>query len=1241
MMIRSFPRGKLVVFTAIIVSAIFALRTHTPQMPADSQVSATTFVPITFSGKASLAIPEVTPAVTYAPAFDAPDEDAMRLAAYAMELKYEELNVALHMMSKALNMDNHPDIREMAADLLSLTSFTFREDMRYEGNSINSLAVSPDGDLIAIGDDYGQITILSSEGTELSSPQSEHENTIDALSFSPDGKYLAAGSHDDYFSIWKVEGSEIELDARHYYGDDWVRSLVFSPDGSELYVAGDVYYSLVYNMESRAVTDTLGDHEYYVYAIDVSDDGEVIATGDGDGLLKIWTRGEDGWEEEDYHYLSAKVSDVVFDEDRMLYVAMADGSIMSLDLSDPGNAEKEFVTEEGSQEYNTIAIVGEDLVSGGEGRRIEVFGESASGTALIGDYIYEIEDYDGTSFLVGTSDYLVRGVTSSQETISVDDLKAGEGLEPLSLEEKVEFNLWEESDVANLEAEEQVRLFSTLSDILEGYSWEYTDKQRIADLTFSQAEKAVAALLDSPDNIELGRVVSAAIPVLGRDQSIFAKAFTRQSKASEAVMWLSLGSNYEVSEELKKYAGRRAYAIAPGKEWGQIVESGLSASMAQLEEADFQLTYGCDANSIMFSPDGSYLFVTTDRGEDCEGGYLYPVENGVANEGRSIEYPHQSNIMWQGAFSIDGQRIASASTDGTVIIYNLNGGTEHIFAYEEGEVGFSDARILRDGTVITADNNGMILQWTLGNIVPDKVIAEHESEARKLAVIRDETVVLSVGYEGLLYVHDLQSGETETISANYNGIDDISVNNDETKALLGYVGGGAGIVDLESWEITPIRETESNDYQCAAFAGEYYLFGTDAGAIKIYNEAGSLLFTKQIHDGTVYDIHVSPDGKYVATAGGDDRATIWSLESLIGASVSWTSVSWKEQDISAEDWGELLSVTGRASSEDDAADFIQSLYDDTPKGAGKDALKTAIDNSLFFQLDGKKVKPKGGLKMFTGFPEGLNGIHYSSTLGTAIALGDAGGIFELDENGGFDLIANIPNSEPRCFTELSNGGWAVAEPGYVYILDENFEIEEELEPHSQTIYDITLSADGSYLATASADYDLSLIETDNFSTTRVRGHDNEANAVAFFRDGSGFVSGADDQTVKFWDMNGNLKRSSNVGANIWTLDISPDGDRIAAGTNEGEIILLDGSGTEYKRWSPESFAYWAITFSPDGQTFTAGNNDGGVSVWGRNGEVKFSFDTGESTIFEIAYSTDGKYIFVATTDGEVYRFMVE
>lgn len=76
----------------------------------------------------------------------------------------------------------------------------------------NTLALSPDGSLLAVGSIEGDIELLrASDGTPVVSVKA-HDSAIASLAFSPDGAVLASASEDGTIMLWRV-GSSIDSTA--------------------------------------------------------------------------------------------------------------------------------------------------------------------------------------------------------------------------------------------------------------------------------------------------------------------------------------------------------------------------------------------------------------------------------------------------------------------------------------------------------------------------------------------------------------------------------------------------------------------------------------------------------------------------------------------------------------------------------------------------------------------------------------------------------------------------------------------------------------------------------------------------------------------------------------------------------------------------------------------------------------------------------------------------------------------
>ncbi|GAA4617492.1 hypothetical protein GCM10023195_78110 [Actinoallomurus liliacearum] len=119
--------------------------------------------------------------------------------------------------------------------------------------AFKATAFSPDGDLVAFGDDHGEVRLYGtaskrSRGSFDADPASEVP--VDALAFSPDGRSLAVGLEGGGVRIWDVRGRGLrELDGFTEEVD--VEAMAFSPDGRTLTAVGESGLVGVWNVRTR------------------------------------------------------------------------------------------------------------------------------------------------------------------------------------------------------------------------------------------------------------------------------------------------------------------------------------------------------------------------------------------------------------------------------------------------------------------------------------------------------------------------------------------------------------------------------------------------------------------------------------------------------------------------------------------------------------------------------------------------------------------------------------------------------------------------------------------------------------------------------------------------------------------------------------------------------------------------------------------------------------------------------
>jgi hypothetical protein len=104
---------------------------------------------------------------------------------------------------------------------------------------------------------------------------------------------------------------------------------------------------------------------------------------------------------------------------------------------------------------------------------------------------------------------------------------------------------------------------------------------------------------------------------------------------------------------------------------------------------------------------------------------------------------------------------------------------------------------------------------------------------------------------------------------------------------------------------------------------------------------------------------------------------------------------------------------------------------------------------------------------------------------------------------------------------------------------------------------------------------------------------------------------------------------------VLAVDFAPGGDRLAAGTEDGRLVLFWVDDDDCEEVTTDYPAHeggvTGVAFSPGGEWLVTGGRDGTIKIWAADGTLAATHEVG-ATVNAVAVSPDARYI--ATVDSE-------
>jgi WD40 repeat protein/serine/threonine protein kinase len=402
--------------------------------------------------------------------------------------------------------------------------------------------------------------------------------------------------------------------------------------------------------------------------------------------------------------------------------------------------------------------------------------------------------------------------------------------------------------------------------------------------------------------------------------------------------------------------------------------------------------------------------------------------------------------------------------------------------------------------------------------------------------------------------------------------------------------------------------------------GKKMATGCADGFARIYEvPGGKLLATTAIQGRNVWRVKFSPDGKFLATASGDAKsssAKIWDAET--GAEVlSLVGHTSRVRGIDFSPDGKLIATGSR--------DETIRIWD---AESGKELNKFAVEknelpveiNDLQFTPDGKKLiavnsygaqvwEISSGKILFNLSEKSAISVAASSD-GKLFAFGGTYSTIFVHDAGTGKPISTITGHEASITqVTFSPDGKLIASTSNdrtarFFNARSGVEIQN-LKAHLNEVRSIAFSPDGKFIATAGTDFKVFLWDTVEAMKTssfdfEVRSNDGWSPISADRTKAALSYWVSENLTEQLiWDVSAK-KRIVNIssGIDIESRAFSPDGAILAIGVSNGEIVFFDStSGAEIHRFKAHDDRASGLAFSPDGRRLVSGSYDNTVKIW--------------------------------------------